>query len=435
MRVPVAVLGGGAFAARLAEVIATSGLPALDLRLHARDAARLAVIAAHADGRLVAAGAPHRARAYPALDDALGGAAVVVLLVRVGGLAARAHDEAFPRQLGLVGDEGVGVGGMANAWRTVPALEAIAARIAARCPGARVLNLMAPLGVTTRLLGEAGLRAVGLCELPMVTAARWRAQAGVPREVPPLAYAGLNHLGFFWDPAGAAGRAAADGGPAGHRTQTAADAAGEHPLLRAAVAAGDVPEELLARLSAAPLHYFVDVFEPEAASRIGRQRRPGRAAELVALQADLVQAFRQRSGQPVADLDRRPTPWFDQALVPALHAALGGPAYRAALNLDNGAALAEAPAAAIVELWGRLDGSGARFDPVPARPAPVRAVLARLAAAEDHLYRACVRRDRGLLAEALEALPLAWDRTDAALRAALIDGVCRPLTAIHEVSP
>ena len=251
-RVPVAVLGGGAYAARLVEVIASvPDMPALELRLHARDHGRLDVIASHAAARVVALGARHVVGAFPALDGALDGAAAVVLLVRVGGLAARAHDEAFPVRFGQVGDEGVGLGGMASAWRTVPVLDQIAARIAARAPGAHVLNLIAPLGVTTRLLTERGLRTVGLCELPVLTVERWRAWAA-DEPAPPLAYAGLNHLGFFWCPSCP---------PL------------DHPVLRAAVERGEVPGELVLRLGAAPLHYFVDVFEPEAALGLGRRAR------------------------------------------------------------------------------------------------------------------------------------------------------------------
>jgi 6-phospho-beta-glucosidase len=413
-RVPVAVLGGGAYAARLVEVIASvPDMPALELRLHARDRGRLDVIASHAAARAVALGAPHVVGAFPALDGALDGVAAVVLLVRVGGLAARAHDEAFPARFGQVGDEGVGLGGMASAWRTVPVLEQIAARIAARAPGAHVLNLVAPLGVTTRLLHERGLRTVGLCELPVLTVERWQAwaeEAGMAG--PPLAYAGLNHLGFFWCP----------GCPPL-----------DSPVLRAAVQRGEVPGELLLRLGAAPLHYFVDVFEPEAALRLGRRKRPGRALELARLQDDLLHRFRDQPGAPVAELERRPTPWFERALVPALRAVLGGPSYRGALNLAGGL-LDEAAPDVAVELLGSLDAAGAHVEAVPPRPPAVRALVARLAAAEDLLYRAAANRDRALLGAALDALPLPWsDAARGAARADLLDCICLPPSSIPAI--
>jgi 6-phospho-beta-glucosidase len=409
----IAVLGGGAYAARLVELAgaaASTGTTgrereALELRLYGRDRGRLAVIAAHAAGRLRA---PHRAIACAELPAALDGAEVVILLIRVGGLAARAHDESFPARFGLVGDEGVGVGGMANAWRTLPVLDGVIDRLAAHAPDAHVLNLMAPLGGTTRLLAERGRRAVGLCELPAVTRARWSAAAGpaVPAAAP-LAYAGLNHLGCFWP----------EDGPAL-----------EHPIVRAAIACGDVTAELVARLGAAPLHYLIDVFEPEVARRLGRARRPDRARELAALSAALVQRFAAAPGADAPELDRRPTPWFEHALVPALHAALGGPPFRGPLDLPNAGALDEAPAGAVVELWGRLDAGGARLDPAPARPPGVRALLARLASAEDALYRAALGRDRALLGDALDALPV---RVPRGARADLLDDICAQLPEVR----
>ena len=283
----VAILGGGAYVARLVELIGASRLPPVEIRIHARDRDRLAAIAHHAAGRLAATAATgrhHQVRGCPELDDALAGATAVVLLVRVGGLAARAHDESFPARFDQVGDEGVGLGGMANAWRTLPILETIASQIVRQAPSAHVLNLMAPLGVTTRLLVERGLRAIGLCELPTVTLARWQAAAG--GAPPALHYAGLNHLGFFWCPA---------------------MPALEHPVIRAALAERHATAELVARFDAVPLHYFIDVFEPELARSLGRQRRAGRAAELAALQTVLnpLREKAERIREAVAVLDQR----------------------------------------------------------------------------------------------------------------------------------
>jgi 6-phospho-beta-glucosidase len=347
-------------------------------------------------------------RGCPELGDALAGAQVVVLLIRVGGLAARAYDESFPARFDQIGDEGVGLGGMANAWRTLPILDGIASQIAQAAPAAHVLNLMAPLGVTTRLLVERGLRAVGLCELPTVTLARWRAASGVDAapqhhagvDAPALHYAGLNHLGFFWCP-----------------TLPAL----EHPVLRAAIAERHASPELVARFDGVPLHYLVEVFEPALAAQLGRSRRAGRARELAALQDVLVQRFAERPGAIADELAHRPTPWFELAVMPALAAVLGGPRFEGPLDVPNRGALAEAPLEAIVELFGALDGATAELSPVAPRPPAVRDLLARFAAAEDALYRAARSRDRGLLRTSLDALPLDVRHSD---RERVLDCVC-----------
>lgn len=404
-RIPVAVLGGGAFAAKLVHVIGKkSCLPALELRLHGQNHDRLQTVATHALDGLAAARSHHAIRFSTDADETLSGARLVVLLIRYGGLAARANDEAFPHEFGLVGDEGVGVGGLANAWRTLPQLENLAEKIGSLAKGATVLNMMAPLGVTTRLLLAHGLRAVGLCELPSMTLARWT-HAAAPMKAEDVAYAGLNHLGFFFS----------DRQRAEH-----------HPILRAAAACNEVPIELLWRFDAAPLHYFVDVFEPGAALKVGRRRRPGRAADLARLQRELLEKFRARPGTYVEALDRRATPWFECALVPALEAVVTGTCFRATFNVRNGGVLPEAPDDVVVELFGEFNGGRVRCDAVRRRPQPVREMIARLAMAEDWCYRGAAERRRDLIDKAIDALPLQLAK--GADRAALLDRICEPST-------
>jgi hypothetical protein len=64
----------------------------------------------------------------------------------------------------------------------------------------------------------------------------------------------------------------------------------------------------------------------------------------------------------------------------------------------------------------------------------VRALVARLAAAEDLLYRAAANRDRALLGAALDALPLPWsDAARGAARADLLDCICLPPSSIPAI--
>jgi hypothetical protein len=246
---------------------------------------------------------------------------------------------------------------------------------------------------------------VGLCELPAVTLARWREAAGAAAEAaPPLCYAGLNHLGFFWSP------------------ELPALA---HPIVRAAIACGDVTEEIVARYGGAPLHYVLDVFEVAAARALGRAKTPGRARQLAAHGAVLLRRFADEPGAVIDELDRRPTPWFERAVAPALHALLGGPAFEAPLDLPGLGLLSEVPADVVVELAGVWSADRAALVPVPERPPAVRALLARMAVAEDALYRAVRDRDRALLGDALDALPLVVPAGD---RAALLDCVCEPVS-------
>ncbi len=337
----LAVLGGGAYVPKMCDVLADAVPGPVSVTLAARDADRLAAVARHAAARVAARG--WTVRGTTDTGTALDGADVVVLLVRVGGLAARAHDEAFPRRFGLAGDEGLGPGGIANAWRTVPWLSAIAPRLR----GARVLNLMAPLGITTRVLLDGGVDAVGLCELPLVTL---RAHGATS-----FRYGGLNHLGWFWD---------MPGRPGVH-----------------------------------PLKYLERVFAPASLPPAGR------AEALRALSDRLVAAFAAGDAPPAAEAER-PTPWFDDALAPFLAARAGGPPWDGFVNVANDGLLPELPGDAVVEVAARVSAQGAR--PVAPGPLPAEIVpfLQAVARADALALAAARARDPRLVAEAMAALPL-----------------------------
>ncbi len=69
-----------------------------------------------------------RSRPAASAVEASSGADVIVLMIRVGGLAARRDDEDLSRRFGMPGDEGLGPGGAANALRTLPVLAELADR-------------------------------------------------------------------------------------------------------------------------------------------------------------------------------------------------------------------------------------------------------------------------------------------------------------------
>ncbi len=379
--VRVAIVGGGAYAARLVELLAgTAGLPRLEITLVATRADPLAIIARHARALVRARRPDWRVEHTTTLGAGVRAAAAVVLLVRVGGLAARHWDATFPMRYGLAGDEGLGAGGFANGWRTLPVMDGIADAIAASTPGARVLNLVAPLGLTTRLLVERGLATVGLCELPTTT--RDRIAASGSDAARGLAYAGLNHLGWFW-PRDAAGRRA----------------------LNDAVESGIVDRETYTEFGSAPLPYFYRMFRPAAAARMGLTPDPGRATTLLHLRDRLMSAMERDPGGELPEFRERSTPWFEHALVPWLAAGFAGNELRTFGNVVNGDTVPELPAETVVEL--EVDAGAYGIAPVASGvlPTAVARCLADAARAESLAYRAIRERDRAGMASALEALP------------------------------
>ena len=169
-----------------------------ELVLHDTDAAALARIGRVLDGidgrgdRRV----PHRATTD--LDDALDGAAFVLSAIRVGGFEGRVLDETIPLQHGVIGQETVGPGGFALALRNVPALAALAAAMAVRCPRAWLVNLSNPAGMVTQALAPLlDGRVVGVCDSPLALGRGVAAVLGLDVGALHLDYAGLNHLGWL----------------------------------------------------------------------------------------------------------------------------------------------------------------------------------------------------------------------------------------------
>ena len=133
------------------------------------------------------------------LNTALHRADVAIVQIRPGGYEARNWDERFPHRYGVCGDEGLGVGGLAAAWRTWPALREILATIASASPRALVLLLTSPVGILTRCALNAfpELRLYGICELPWTTLVDLCDRDPAAAREASFSYIGVNHVGWF----------------------------------------------------------------------------------------------------------------------------------------------------------------------------------------------------------------------------------------------
>jgi 6-phospho-beta-glucosidase len=191
----VAVIGGaGVRTPLLVNGLTRSDLPMTEIGLFDIDQARLAVIAPLAAG----VGAP--VRQYTDPTSCVRGASFVILSIRVGGIDARANDEAIALEHGTVAQETVGAGGFAMAMRTIPHAVEYAQLAAREAPDAWVVSFTNPVGIVTQaMIAASGARVVGICDTPTelfedvahvleVDSARCR-----------FDYFGLNHLGWLRD--------------------------------------------------------------------------------------------------------------------------------------------------------------------------------------------------------------------------------------------
>ncbi|HGK4128804.1 putative alpha-galactosidases/6-phospho-beta-glucosidases [Klebsiella pneumoniae] len=131
-------------------------------------------------------------------ESALRDADFVCSQFRAGCLDARISDERISLKYGLIGQETNGLGGFANACRTIPLALEIAADMERLCPDAWLLNFTNPSGmVTEAILRHSRIKAVGLCNVPVIMqkGITTLLQCADEKEVV-MQVAGLNHFIF-----------------------------------------------------------------------------------------------------------------------------------------------------------------------------------------------------------------------------------------------
>ncbi|MEV0383625.1 6-phospho-beta-glucosidase [Nonomuraea sp. NPDC050643] len=382
----LAVLGGGGFRVPLVygALLRDRARPRVEeVVLHDVSQDRLEVIervlaqlaAGHDD--------PPAVRTTTDLDTALRDATFVFSAIRVGGLAGRTADERVALDLGLLGQETTGPGGIAFGLRTVPVAVRVAERVAALAPGAWVINFTNPAGMITEAMrGVLGDRVIGICDSPIGLIRRAAAALGLdPARVSPD-YVGLNHLGWLrgltYEGRDVLPRLLAD-----------------DEALRRVEEARLLGADWVRTLEALPNEYlYYYYFTREAVASISG--RTPRGESLRTQQDGFYAAVRERPGRALAEWDRarkeRDASYMAEArdvtdagerdaadleaggyegIALALMAAIArGETATMILNVRNGAAVPGLPAEAVVEIPCAVDGSGVRA--LATRPLPSR---------------------------------------------------------------
>ncbi|UEJ81182.1 6-phospho-beta-glucosidase [Brachybacterium halotolerans subsp. kimchii] len=208
------ILGGGGFRVPLVYEAAATGATGLtidEIVLQDVEPSRLRTIERvveelgaelRAQGRTV--GTLPRLIATTDLREAVAGADFVFSAVRVGGAEGRTVDERVALDLGLLGQETVGAGGLAYALRTLPVALEIARTIAEVAPRAWTITFTNPAGIVTEAMRSVlGDRVVGICDTPIGLVRRVSRLIGEDVDAPDaldrigIDYVGLNHLGWL----------------------------------------------------------------------------------------------------------------------------------------------------------------------------------------------------------------------------------------------
>jgi len=378
----VAVLGGSSVASvQLAAMLAdwpggAERRPPVQFALHGRDPDKLALVAR---GFADAAAGSAAVTATLDLAEVLDGADVVLVQVRIGGMAARSFDESFPWAAALPGEETMGPGGFANALRTLPALEPIWEAITHRCPKATVLILSNPAGIVRQAAARHGLTALEVCDSPIVFTQQLAARLGRPVSEVAARYVGMNHVGWYVPRDDA------------ELSSLAEDQA--------------VSPEVVRAHGAVPLAY-VRYYVNQDRLYTGQQGKPTRAEQLTEIEHEAID--RLASGQ-LPDSTARPAPWYRLGVIPALDGLANGSTTPMIAGVANAGRVPGLPDEATVEgLVSFSDEGRVQVDPLVDLPPLPASLLARHATYEQLALDAAadpdpIRIERALLANPMVA--------------------------------
>lgn len=433
------ILGGGGFRVPLVLDAVSRSRDRVDIDevvLHDLDAARLAVIDAVVAELFADRAAAPRVRCETDPRAAVEGADVVFSAIRVGGTQGRVRDEQVARDLGLLGQETIGPGGLAYALRTVPVVDELARLIAEVAPQAWVVSFTNPAGLVTEAMRtHLGNRVVGICDTPIgLLRSAARALRLPPAEVTGD-YLGLNHLGWL--------RTLEYQG-ADHLPDLLED---RRLLLRLDEAAlYDV--DWLRALGSLPgeyLHYYDRAVAHDGASRaafLERQQAaffdggagPGALARWQSTLAERENTYmadaRTHEHTDLSDGQRQGGGYHEVA-VDLMAALLGGPPAWMILDIANDGVIPALPDDAVIETSARVDADGAR---AAGRAAPLTlaqlGLVAGVKASERLAIEAARTGSRELAWRAFAEHPLVRSPE---LGRQLLDGYLAAEPLLHEV--
>ena len=134
------------------------------------------------------------------LSEGVKDAQYIINHIRVGGMPARIQDEKLPIEHGIIGDETLGAGGIANALRTLPVVLEYGKIIEQHNTDAFFINFTNPTGICVEALSRySNLKVIGVCDLPVLYVKKVAEILHAnPLEIQ-VDYIGLNHMGWIQD--------------------------------------------------------------------------------------------------------------------------------------------------------------------------------------------------------------------------------------------
>lgn len=383
----ITVIGGsGVYTPNLIKEIIKYGLAVDEVVLNGRTRQKLDIVAEYCRGLVKASDRDFQISTNTDRIDSIKKADFVISQIRTGGMKARAFDESFPREMGLIGDETYGVGGFSDAVRTLPIAVEIAREIAEYTPDTFLIDLTNPAGMVMRASRDAAdIRMAAVCDMPVVTMGKIAEILSCDVQDMFVSYYGLNHLGFF------------DG-----ITVNGKDMTGE-VLERCGELGLAIDPALIRMLGVIPLPTLRMYYHPAEVLK-GQAGMP-RGEQLAAVEDEIMACLEGREyGRAEEYYSRRSTPWY--GIMVNLMAALMGikPGYFF-LNVVNRGILSFLPDNSVVEAYCYVDKNGVHPLLVEKVSDEVKTLISVIDAYEERAQRAIIKRDHDEMIMALMTHP------------------------------
>ncbi len=315
--------------------------------------------------------------------------------VRVGGYPARMHDEKFPHQFGILGEETYGPGGMSNALRTIPVVLDYLRVIEECAPGALMLNLTNPNSyIQYAALRYTKVNVTGICDSPVGIAESIADLLEIPVNELWVEYVGMHHFGWVT-------RAVWRGRDMMPQVLEKVEK----------VAGLPVDAEIARALGGIPTKYFLYYYHANRVYEKQIASENPRAQQLMDLEAKVLDDYEKHPDGLPESLLQRGAHWYGAIVAPVLLAHATNAHQVFILNVPNNGLLQWLPENAIIETPTLVSGHG--FTPLqPAETPPDLQAMVRVNATFEMLWsEAVVEKDRekALRALMLNHLVQDWD--------------------------
>jgi len=410
--VKITVIGGGStYTPELVNgfLVRADRLPLEELWLMDIDKERLDIVGGFARRMVKAKGEPFKVVLSLDQREAIAGASYVITQLRVGMMPARRGDEYLGKRHGLIGQETTGVGGMAKALRTIPAVLDIANDIRETCARGEaqplLLNFTNPAGLVTEALNRYApdVPAVGVCNVGITTKmeilenlakALKPSQGSIAEERAILKTLGLNHLTWHYG-------FAVDG-----------EDMWQHifPAFVEMVKQEDNPEwdlHTLKELGMIPNYYLQYFYYTDKKLKMQENWPPSRAEEVMEIEKDLLREYADPAlTEPPANLMKRGGAYYSTLATQLIDSHYNDLGQIHIVNVRNDGAVADWLADWVLEMPAKVDKEGVH--PLAADPLPATCfgLIAPVKMYELLTVQAAVHGDRNAAYQALLAHPL-----------------------------